>query len=564
MIPDSRYMLKLLISVSLILTGALFGQAQNQKKKDADAWKYMHMLSPDEMNVKVKIDKDYKATDPPPSPVESLAEFEPMAGALIRYPLGINYFLIKSLAQLDTVYTIVANESEEQTARNIYNSSGIDLSHCKFIHAKSDSYWTRDYGPMFTAGKDLIGITDFTYNRPRPNDNTIPQKIAETYGFPYYEMDLVHTGGNYMSDGYGIAASTQIAYTKNGVSQEDVNKKMKDYLGIHTYHVVQDPNNTGMNHIDCWGKFLDVDKILIRSVPQSHHQYDEIEATADYFKNQKSSRGNNYQVFRVYTPNNEPYTNSFILNKRVFVPIMNSQWDNDALQVYKDAMPGYEISGYEEGSWGSDDALHCRVHEMADKQMVRIKHIPIRGAQGTKSDFTFKAAIKAYSGKPFKQDSVRVFYKVNFGEWQSKKMLEVSTDTFSVDISALTPNQTIQYYLYAADQAGKRANLPLVGAAAPFTFVTSDNYTASETLDSEPSVNVYPNPANDYLNISYKKAFGDNLKIEILNSAGQLIKQESISHTENLRLNIRDLKKGMYILRICTPEKSVVSKFVKK
>ena len=34
-------------------------------------------------------------TDPPPAPVRNVAEYEPMQGVLIRYPLGISLSLIK-------------------------------------------------------------------------------------------------------------------------------------------------------------------------------------------------------------------------------------------------------------------------------------------------------------------------------------------------------------------------------------------------------------------------------------------------------------------------------------
>ena len=34
-------------------------------------------------------------TDPPPHPIRSIAEYEPMSGVLIRYPFGISTSLIK-------------------------------------------------------------------------------------------------------------------------------------------------------------------------------------------------------------------------------------------------------------------------------------------------------------------------------------------------------------------------------------------------------------------------------------------------------------------------------------
>tara|TARA_Y100000746_G_scaffold187462_1_gene166449 strand:- start:72 stop:545 length:474 start_codon:yes stop_codon:yes gene_type:complete len=90
-----------------------------------------------------------------------------------------------------------------------------------------------------------------------------------------------------------------------------------------------------------------------------------IEQVAGYFESADNSDGNPWEVFRVYTPSDQPYTNSLILNNKVFVPIMNSSWDDDALEVYQAALPGHEILGFT-GSWESTDALHCRVKGIPD------------------------------------------------------------------------------------------------------------------------------------------------------------------------------------------------------
>ena len=85
-----------------------------------------------------------------------------------------------------------------------------------------------------------------------------------------------------------------------------------------------------------------------------------IEDVANYFE----SIGD-WDIFRVYTPSDEPYTNSLILNNKVFVPIMGTGNDQAALSVYEAAMPDYEILGFT-GSWQSTDALHCRVKGIPD------------------------------------------------------------------------------------------------------------------------------------------------------------------------------------------------------
>tara|TARA_B100001540_G_C15739140_1_gene611379 strand:- start:762 stop:1385 length:624 start_codon:yes stop_codon:yes gene_type:complete len=140
---------------------------------------------------------------------------------------------------------------------------------------------------------------------------------------------------------------------------------MNEYYGISTYHVVADPNGEYIDHIDCWGKFLSPNRVLIREVPSSHPQYNMIEDVVDYFQSVPTSDGGLWEIFRVYTPSDQPYTNSLILNDKVFVPIMNSSWDDEALEVYEIAMPNHEILGFT-GSWQSTDALHCRVKGVPD------------------------------------------------------------------------------------------------------------------------------------------------------------------------------------------------------
>ena len=62
-----------------------------------------------------------------------------------------------------------------------------------------------------------------------------------------------------------------------------------------------------------------------------------------------------------------------ILNNKVFVPVFGSSWDDEALAVYSEALPGYEVIGFN-GSWESTDALHCRVKGIPDLKMLQIFH----------------------------------------------------------------------------------------------------------------------------------------------------------------------------------------------
>jgi len=232
-----------------------------------------------------EIGKDFRPTLDPPGPVRQPSEFDPMQGVLIRYPLGISTAIVAEMAEEVIVYCVVSSYNQT-TAYNTFNNAGVNMSNVEFLITSSDSYWIRDYGPWFIFnGNNEAGITNFTYNRPRPNDNAVPTFCATYFGISVYNMGLTATGGNYMTDGHGISVSTDLIWEENpSLTHTEINTLVNDYLGIETYHVVPDVNGEYIKHVDCWGKYLSPTQILIREVPTYHSQYDEIEAAVDYFE----------------------------------------------------------------------------------------------------------------------------------------------------------------------------------------------------------------------------------------------------------------------------------------
>lgn len=447
-----------------------------------------HQLPTDGVESSVR----FTETPPPVWPVRPVAEFEPASHVLIRYPLGIPASLVVHLANTAQVVCLVSSSSTQNQATTAFTNAGVNMANVSFMIAATDSYWTRDYGPWFMFdGNGEYGVVDFRYNRPRPNDNLIPQVFANQMDLEYYGMDLNQTGGNYMCDGVNAAAQTTIAWTENSsLSHDQVAQKMHDYLGITNYHVLPDPNNTYIDHIDCWGKFLAPDKVLIRSVPASHAQYSAIEQTAAYFATTNCAWGYPYKVYRVNTPQNQPYTNSLILNKKVFVPIMNSTYDAAALQVYQNAMPGYEVIGVlgtSSAPWESTDALHCRTHEIPDKDMLHVSHQPYWGTYNVMDNWPFSAEITAHSGQSVYPDSVYIRYQIGQGQWQTSLLDNTTGNLYGTVLNGFAPGDTIRYYIHAADQSGRSADHPVFADLDPHVFVFAADTEAPTIIHSPPA-----------------------------------------------------------------------------
>ncbi|MDI6832296.1 MAG: agmatine deiminase family protein [Bacteroidales bacterium] len=547
-----------------------------------------HILTKEELDSyhnKLQSTKDITPTAPPTGFIRSIAEWEPNQGVIVAYVsnsyggFGLPVNFIDQLSEITHVYIIYDNSEDSNTINNILTSAGVNTDNVSYHNVPVDSYWTRDYSPWFIQydSPPRVGIVNFDYNRNRPNDNNIPVQFGSILNIDVFGMEVEHTGGNYMTDGMGKAASTTLVYYENAQSTSynidsfEVDLRMKNYLGITDYIVVDDPMDEYIEHIDCWGKFLDVDKILIAEVPVSDPRYDAYEAVADYFANHESSYGTNYEVYRVYSPDGQPYTNSFIINGHVFVPIptgTGSNWNDEAIAVYQQAMPGYQIHAITNTTappWESTDALHCRTHEVADIEMLNIFHYPLTGLQSPNEDYIISAQIVSYGGHNLINDSLKVFYSVNNGIWQYTMLYHDTGYNYKAVIPSQNPLDTVFYFIHAADESGRSENHPYIGLADPHFFIVNqfDNINFNSI---KPTISCFPNPAYDKLNIAIHYFENENVLISIKDINGKVYKNIEIKNADDweiIKINISDLPSGIYIIHVVGQNNTATGKFIK-
>src|SRR6185437_9204768 len=89
----------------------------------------------------------------------------------------------------------------------------------------------------------------------------------------------------------------------------------------------------------------------------------------------------------------------------------------------------------------------------------------------------------------------------------------------------------------------------------------SDFYTAVTPSQSDKNILVYPNPANNYINIALKDA--QQSTITLNNLQGQLIKKEN-TNSNLTTIDISGLPSGMYLLSITTETGTEYTKVVKQ
>jgi hypothetical protein len=85
-----------------------------------------------------------------------------------------------------------------------------------------------------------------------------------------------------------------------------------------------------------------------------------------------------------------------------------------------------------------------------------------------------------------------------------------------------------------------------------------------ENLDTQVKVVVFPNPASDYLNISFAEPLDAEVNLMLFDAQGKLFKSQVIeAATSEIQLNFQDLPSGIYLLKLNKGKLSNVYKVVK-
>ncbi len=328
----------------------------------------------------------YNPISPPDLPVRLPAEFEPIGAVVLSFPIyyplcwETHSEFIKQITSKASAFVIVPNECWQKAATLYLTQKNIRLESVKFLHFLTDDVWTRDYGPttVLSGGNERpvfiwnpYYIIDQAYYK---FDADATAALSMILDVPAYRLPMVIEGGNIITDGKGTMIMAESVLDINpDIDKERLEQIVKDYFGCSRLVTFPPLKGELTGHIDMLVKFVDEDALMVISSKKGYKWYDDFENMAKRLAQIKSVNGKNYTIVRVPMPeidnsayNFWSYVNSLTVNKKVIVPIFNVQEDKKALEIYKTAMPGYEIVGidfhrYPVGS------VHCQSKEIYKK-----------------------------------------------------------------------------------------------------------------------------------------------------------------------------------------------------
>ncbi len=454
------------------------------------------------------------------------AEWEPAIGTMIVWPLSIPYKLVVELAKDNHLYTLVENETTKNDALKWYTSWGIDPKNNTFIYAPQgvDAWWTRDWGPsaIFTPdGKMMLGDGKYYYSTPVTgfgcndslqfligNDHKIMKTdiddnatlpVGQGLHIPVLDLPYTNTGGNVMTDGLGTAFSSCILLNENNyyhVAKEEFLKLNRELSGFKIYNILSNFEKEGIQHIDCFMKLLDEERILVAEPPKDHALYLVYEnIVQNELMKLKNAYGRPYEILRLKTGRYAreqlaAYTNSIILNKTIYVPLFHIKEDAAAIKTWQDAMPGYTVKGFEfflkeetivskemkehyvtNYGWNSGDALHCRTRAVWDSQMIFITTKRIDAEVDTKHKNIVYTSIIDYSKKGLIVAKNELFWRVvGESDWNAIPLHQLPSLHFFAEIPYHTAGKTVEYYVSAVSNSGRMETQPRTAPMGTYKF----------------------------------------------------------------------------------------------
>ena len=115
-------------------------------------------------------------------------------------------------------------------------------------------------------------------------------------------------------------------------------------------------------------------------------------------------------------------------------------------------------------------------------------------------------------------------------------------------------------------QPGFDVELIVSGACGSDTIATEIKGVSIGENIIENSLEIYPNPTDGVLNVSFNTENSADIFLYISDFSGKLILKEKAMHSNgkyNGQINIEKLENGSYILQIRSDEMNVVKKIIK-
>lgn len=431
-----------------------------------------------------------------------------------------------------------------------------NLDNVEIIELNTNTIWIRDYAANSVYADEVgdLFLVDWIYNRPRPLDDTSPEVIAEHVGVELYATtsapyDLMNTGGNFMSDGFGTAFASNLVLEENDgngeyplvypvQTEEQIDMIHEEFMGISRYIKMPVLPYDGIHHIDMHMKLLDEETLLIGEYPDGVADGPQINANMEYVLSNFNSRfGTPYKVIRIPMPpsvsGNHPdnngayrtYTNGVFVNNTIIIPTYREQYDTTAFRIWGEACPGYNLVGIDCDNTGANiiaqsGAIHCITHAVGADNPLLISHQPLHDTYDQVNNYDVNAYMNHRDG----MSSATLFWRTSEEEeFHEVSMATINETDWMGSIPAHPAGTSLHYYVKGMAYTGKQQTRPMPAPNGFWKFRVLEDEVGVEEISTSVFSRVFPNPANAITCVELDFKRPTNGQLSLIDVAGRKV-----------------------------------------
>jgi len=276
---------------------------------------------------------------------------------------------ISAMHGSETVELLVRDTGTREMIKERLSKDGAGDSHVRYRVTDYQDVWIRDYGPTFVVNPAIsqVAMVHWEFNawggkyENLVRDGTIPQVMSDWLGLPAFNPGIILEGGSIDVNGRGTVMTSRSCLLNpnrnEGLSESDLEALLKENLGVD--HVLWlDEGIAGDDtdgHIDDFARFTGPSTVVCAcEKDRTDENYHVLQQNYDTLVKSTDQDGGPLTVVKLPMPDSvskgdlrypASYTNFFIGNSVVIVPVFNDPNDSRAIHIIRSLFPGRDVIG---------------------------------------------------------------------------------------------------------------------------------------------------------------------------------------------------------------------------
>ncbi|MFA5237270.1 MAG: agmatine deiminase family protein [Methanoregula sp.] len=354
-----------------------------------DSWGFFRNRRPDTYGTVCARVPEHDATAPIPRKGDTPrklgyfmpAEWEPHDAVWLSWPHNKNTFphlkevedgyvsFIAAVAPSERVELFVPNPMIHRMAKARLRSAGIDLSRVTIRTITYSDVWIRDYGPTFVVNPALekSAIVRWEFNAwggkydDQIADGNVPTDMNRWLDLPVFRPGIILEGGSIDTNGRGTVLTTRACLLNPNrnpnLTQDNLEDYLKEYLGavkiIWLNRGVTGDDTDG--HIDDIARFVSPSTIVCAYEENpADENYEVLKENYEILTRATDQENKPFSIIKLPMPDAitddedrypASYTNFYIGNTVVIVPVFNDPHDKEAIRILQEIFPDRTVTG---------------------------------------------------------------------------------------------------------------------------------------------------------------------------------------------------------------------------